>query len=151
MINQRGLDIIKFFEGLKLKAYECPASTAEKRFFTIGYGTTRIEGKQVQQNTTITAEQAEQYLKADLWIFEKAVSSLITSKINSNQYNAILCFVYNVGAGNFKTSTLLKKVNINPADTSIKDEFLKWNKANGKTLQGLTNRRTKEAELYFTL
>lgn len=111
--------------------------------------TTRIDGKPVPPNPTITNEQSLEYLKCDLWYLKKSVSSLVTSKINNNQFSAIGCFAYNVGADNLKSSRLLKKINANPDDISIKDEFLKWNKAGGKVLGALTNRRTKEAELFF--
>ena len=73
-----------------------------------------------------------------------------TSNLNQNQFNALVSFAYNVGTGNFSSSTLLKKVNRNPDDLTIKDEFLRWNKAGGKVLNGLTNRRNEEADLYFS-
>ena len=82
--------------------------------------------------------------------FAKRVNELVTSNINQNQFNALVSFAYNVGTGNFSSSTLLKKVNRNPNDLTIKDEFLRWNKAGGKVLNGLTNRRNEEADLYFS-
>jgi len=81
--------------------------------------------------------------------FAKRVDTLVTSNINQNQFNALVSFAYNVGTGNFASSTLLKKVNKNPNDLTIKAEFLRWNKANGKVINGLTNRRIEEADLYF--
>ena len=68
--------------------------------------------------------------------------------INQNKFDALCCFAYNVGVNALKSSTLLKKVNINPNDPTIKNEFLKWNKANGRALTGLTKRRQEEADLY---
>ena len=82
--------------------------------------------------------------------FAKRVNTLVTSNLNQNQFNALVSFAYNVGTGNFSSSTLLKKVNRNPDDLTIKDEFLRWNKAGGKVLNGLTNRRNEEAILYFS-
>jgi lysozyme len=90
--------------------------------------------------------------------FAKDVSKSIKSIISQNQLNALTAFAYNVGFGDvqkkipgFVTSTLLKKVNANPNDPTIKEEFLKWNKSNGKILQGLINRRRAESNLYFQI
>lgn len=80
---------------------------------------------------------------------QKKVSKLITSPLNQNQFNAIVSFSYNCGISNLKSSTLLKKVNFNPSDLTIKDEFLKWDKSRGKVLKGLTRRRELESEIYF--
>ena len=66
------------------------------------------------------------------------------------QFDALVSFAYNVGVGNFAKSTLLKKVNANPNDPTIRSEFEKWNKANGRVLKGLVTRRKEEADLYFT-
>ena len=74
----------------------------------------------------------------------------IIDKINQNQKDALTDFAYNCGVGNLKNSTLLKKVNANPIDASIRAEFLRWDKANGKVLAGLTRRREAEANLYFS-
>jgi lysozyme len=70
--------------------------------------------------------------------------------LNSNQFSALVCFCYNVGVGNFKKSTLLAKVNQNPSDPTIRDEFMRWNKGGGQVLNGLTRRRKAEADLYYT-
>ena len=82
--------------------------------------------------------------------FAEDVLKLVKSKITVNQLNALTSFAYNVGVANLQKSTLLKLVNINPNDGNIAKEFLKWNKANGKVLNGLTNRRIAESALYFT-
>lgn len=143
-INQAGIDLIKSFEGLYLKAYLCPANVP-----TIGYGTIRYpDGTKVKLGDVCTEADAEVYLKHDLLTFEQSVDALCVDSINENQFSALVSFAYNLGAGNLKSSTLLKKVNANPNDQTIAAEFLKWNKAGGKTLAGLTRRRQAEAELY---
>lgn len=139
-----GIDLIKQFEGLKLQSYLCPA-----KIWTIGYGTTRINGKPVKPGMTCTQEEAEEYLSTDLVPFEATVNSNVKSKLTQNQFDALVCFVYNVGPNNFLGSTLLKKLNANDMFGAA-DEFLKWNKANGKVLAGLTTRRTNERTLFLT-
>ena len=89
-------------------------------------------------------------MEALLVSFEKAVDSYCIDTINQSQFDALCSFAYNCGVGNLKSSTLLKKVNVNPDDPTIKDEFLKWTKGGGKTLPGLVKRRTEEAQLYFS-
>ena len=137
--SEIGLDLIKSFEGLKLESYLCPA-----KVWTIGYGHTQG----VRQGQAISEQQAESLLKGDLLIYEKAVLSH-NLKLNQNQFDALVSFTYNVGPGNLAKSTLLRKVKLNPNDLSIRDEFMKWNKAKGKVLAGLTRRRKAEADLYF--
>lgn len=144
-ISQKGIDLIKEFEGFSAKMYKDAVGLP-----TIGYGTL-IDTKEENYLKTkiITKQEAEQLLRKDVEIFESSVNKMITSKINQNQYDAIVCFVYNLGANNFRKSTLLKKININPNDKTIRDEFMKWNKAGGMILKGLTRRRKAEADLYF--
>lgn len=134
-----GVKLIQYFEGLELKAYKCPAGV-----WTIGYGHT----KGVKQGDVITPDQATAYLQADLADAEKTVNSQ-NLKINQNQYDALVSFTFNVGTGNFLKSTLLKKVKINPDDTSIRSEFAKWKYGSGEVLPGLVRRREAEANLYF--
>lgn len=134
-----GVKLIQEFEGLELKAYKCPAGV-----WTIGYGHT----KGVKQGDVITPAQATAYLQADLADAEKAVNSQ-NLKISQNQYDALVSFTFNVGTGNFLKSTLLKKVKINPDETSIRSEFAKWKYGSGKVLPGLVRRREAEANLYF--
>lgn len=145
--SQKGLDLIKRFEGLKLKSYLCPASIA-----SIGYGNTYYpSGSKVKlTDPAITKEKAEELLKFMLGSYEKSVDSFCRDDINQNQFDALVSFAYNCGVNNLKSSTLLKKVNANPNDPTIKAEFLKWNKANGRVLAGLTKRRQAEADLYFS-
>jgi lysozyme len=145
--SQKGLDLIKRFEGLKLKPYLCPASIV-----TIGYGNTYYpSGAKVKlTDPAITQIVAEALLKQLLGSYEMAVDSFCRDDINQNQFDALVSFAYNCGVNNLKSSTLLKKVNANPNDPTIKAEFLKWNKGGGKVLAGLTKRRQAEADLYFS-
>jgi len=146
-ISQGGIDLIKKFEGLKLKPYLCSAGVP-----TIGYGNTFYEnGKKVTLNDpAITEKRAEELIAYLLVSFEKYVDSYCRDDINQNQFDALVSFAYNLGPNSLKASTLLKKVNVNPSDPTIKDEFLKWTKAGGRVLKGLVLRRESEASLYFS-
>ena len=145
--GQLGLNLIRKFEGFYAKPYLCPAGIP-----TIGYGATYYpNGKRVTlQDAAITEQQAEEMLVSMLKTYEQSVDSFTRDDINQNQFDALVSFAYNLGAKNLQGSTLLKKVNANPNDVAIKLEFLKWNKAAGKVLSGLTKRRQEEADLYFS-
>ena len=145
IINEKGKTLIKTYEGLKLKAYKCSAGVP-----TIGYGATFYEnGTKVKMADVITKERAEQLFDYHIKLFSDKVAKVVP-ELNSNQFSSLVSFAFNVGIGNFKSSTLLKKVKVNPQDESIGDEFLRWNKAGGKVVKGLTNRRNSEKELYFS-
>jgi lysozyme len=144
--SQKCIDLIKQFEGFEKTSYKCPAG-----IWTIGYGSTMWnDGRKVEQGQKITLEGGEMLLR---WELKNKSSALIGLTLNQNQYDALLSFIYNLGVGAFKKSTLYKKVKINANDDSIRDEFMKWNKArvNGKLveLKGLTNRRKSEINLYY--
>jgi len=142
--NEAGLNLIKEFEGLRLKAYRCPAGVK-----TIGYGTTIYPGgNPVQMGDRCTEEEATEYLRSDIVKFENSVKLLINAELNENQFSALVSFTYNLGAGNLKKSTLRRRLNAD--DLDVGDEFLKWNKAGGRVLSGLTRRRYAEKELYET-
>jgi len=144
-VSTNCLTLIKKYEGLKLKSYLCPAGVA-----TIGYGNTRYkDGTPVTLGESITQDQADELLNSILEDFIESVNYLVKAPINQNQFDALVSFVYNVGSGNFQKSTLLKKINVNPNDPTIKDEFMRWVKSKGKVLDGLVKRRTSEAELYY--
>ena len=137
------IELIKKFEGCRLKAYKCPAGV-----WTIGYGHT--DG--VKEGDVITLVEAENMLIEDLKIYRWQVVKA-TEKychLNDFQIDALTSFNYNVGYGNLLKSTLLKKVRKDPNDASIRDEFKKWVYAGGKVLQGLVRRREAEANLYFS-
>lgn len=146
-LSQKGLELIKSFEGLSLVPYVCAGGIN-----TIGYGNTYYtNGKKVSlQDPKITALQAEELLRNSLSNYEKAVDSFCRDDISQSQFDALVSFCYNVGTGNLQKSTLIKKVNANPKDVTIADEFMKWNKAKGTVLKGLTRRRQAEANLYFS-
>ena len=138
--SPKGIALIKEFEGLRLKAYKCPGG-----IWTIGYGHTAG----VKPGMVISEAQAEEYLKADLIAFERYLNGLGLA-LNQNQFDALVSFIYNVGTGNFSSSTLLRKVRANPQDNSIMDEFLRWVYSKGRVLPGLQRRRLAEMKLYFS-
>jgi lysozyme len=138
-IGKAGLDLIKEFEGLKLRAYLCPA-----KVWTIGYGST---GPHVTAGKVITNAEAEDLLKEDLARFERAVTGFVTVSLTQNQYDALVSFAFNVGISALERSTLLKRVNAKRFD-DVPAEFLKWNRAGGRPLAGLTRRRAAEAALF---
>lgn len=146
-LSDKGYDLIKKFEGYSDKPYKCPAGIS-----TIGYGNTYYpNGNKVKiTDPKITKEYANEILAHTADEFAQDVLKLVKSKITVNKLNALTSFAYNVGVNNLAKSTLLKLVNINPNDAMIAKEFLKWNKAGGKVLNGLTNRRIAESALYFT-
>ena len=147
-ISNKGLNLIQRFEGLNLKPYKCPAG-----IWTIGYGSTFYsDGKKVQAgDSPISQAEATDLLIETLKHYERSVDSFCRDDINQNQFDALVSFCYNVGAGSLKSSTLLKKVNANPLDATIPAEFMKWNKGGGKVLKGLTERRKAEADLYVSI
>lgn len=141
-----GVSLIKQFEGFRSKAYLCPA-----KVWTIGYGTTVYpDGAKVKEGDVCTDKEATRYLTNDVKKFEKSVNSLVKTYITQNQFDALVSFTYNLGSSNLKKSTLLKKINVNPLEPSIRNEFLKWVNAGGKKLEGLVRRRKAEADLYFS-
>lgn len=142
-LSQRGIDLIKQFEGYSSKAYPDPATGGAP--WTIGYGTTNG----VKPGMVITAEQAEKMLRDDVAKFESGVSSLITAPTTQGQFDAMVSLAYNIGLGNFGKSTLLKKHNAR-CYTCAADQFRVWNRANGKVMNGLTKRRAAEREVYMS-
>lgn len=141
-VSQTGLDLIKHFEGLSLKAYKCPAGV-----WTIGYGTTGVP--EARLGVVISAARAEELLAIDVDKFSRQVWVLVSDVvINQHQMDALIAFAYNVGIGAFKTSTLLKKL-LQKDYTGVSKEFLRWTKANGKELPGLVKRRRAESLLFL--
>lgn len=136
--GQHGIDLIKKYESCKLTAYLCPA-----KVWTIGYGHTQG----VKQGDKITQAQADKFLADDLESFEYYVRAVVFKELNQSQFDALVSFVFNGGSGNFKKSTLLKLLNEGKF-TQAALEFSKWNKADGKVLEGLTKRRESERLLF---
>lgn len=137
--SQKGIDLIKKFEGCRLEAYKCPAG-----IWTIGYGHT----KGVKDGMIITQEQAEEFLREDLRIFEQTVESCVKVPLSQNQFDALVSFCYNCGSGALRTSTLLRLLNDGKYSDAGK-QFLRWNKAGGRVLAGLTRRREEEKKLFL--
>lgn len=134
-ISQKGIDLIKRFEGCRLEAYKCPAG-----IWTIGYGHT----KDVKPGQKITEIQAEEFLKQDLKTFETQVNNNVFISLNQNQFDALVSFTYNCGLGNLKTLTKNRNAD------KIANALLLYNKAGGKTLEGLKRRREAEKNLFCT-
>jgi len=141
-----GIELIKKFEGFMSKPYKCPAGIP-----TIGYGATFYPNgtKVTMSDKSITIQEGTALLASMLTTFEQYVDSYCIDNINQNQFDALVSFCYNLVPANLKSSTLLSKVHLDPADVTIRAEFMKWNKAGGRVLKGLTTRRTAEADLYF--
>ncbi|WP_291207116.1 lysozyme [Hyphomonas sp.] len=142
-ISDEGLKLIMQFEGLRLKAYRCPAGV-----WTIGYGHTNAAGApDVREGFRITAEEAEVILRKDLAAFEAAVAGMVKTKLTQAQFDVLVSFAYNCGVGALTASTLLKRVNAGAFD-AVPAELMKWTKAKGKELPGLVRRRRAEAALW---
>jgi len=146
LITQKGIDLLKHLEGFRDRMYLDSAGLP-----TIGFGTL-IDTKEEAylMTATITEEVGEALLKKDVMKTEARLIPLLKQSPNSNQMDAIILFAYNVGTTALRTSTLLKKFNIDPDDISIRDEFMKWVFADHKRIPGLFNRRQQEADLYYS-
>lgn len=145
--SEKGIDFIKGFESLSLKPYLDSVNVP-----TIGYGATFYQdgSKVTMFDKPLTVKEAEELLAFHLEEFESCVDDNLKEKeLTQNQYDALVSFAFNLGCGNLKNSTLIKKVKNNPLDKTIYNEFLKWNKAGGKVLRGLTRRRIGEADMYI--
>ncbi len=140
-INEKGLDLIKYFEGLRLKAYKDAIGK-----LTIGFGHT---GPDVTPGLVIDQQKANELLSKDVKWAETAVNHAVKVPINTNQFSALVCFTYNVGSGNLNQSGLLKDINEGKFEEAA-DGFGKWIYAKGKSLSGLVARREKEKELFTT-
>lgn len=137
--SQAGRDLIKKYEGLRLKAYKCPAGV-----WTVGYGHTRG----VTSSTEISQSMADLFLQDDIRPLERHINKLGIN-FRQGQFDALVSFMFNLGEGNFNKSTLKKKILAGGNDEDIAAEFKKWNKAGGKVLDGLTKRREEEAEMWL--
>lgn len=140
-INAAGLALVKSFEGLRLDAYRCPAGVA-----TIGYGST---GAHVRMGMTITPGEAERLLEKDLSRFEAGVTAMTGSAATSeDEFSAMVSLAFNIGLGNFATSTLLKR---HKAGNKVgaANAFLSWIYTNKQKLAGLVRRREAERDLYL--
>jgi len=141
--SKNGLHLTEQFEGLRLTAYPDPGTGGAP--WTIGYGHT---GPDVHPGLTITQQQAENLLATDIQTASDAVNRLVKYELTQEEFDALVDFTYNCGAGNLQASTLLKKVNAGDMVGASK-EFAKWNLANGHVLQGLVKRRQEEMRLFL--
>jgi lysozyme len=138
--SQKGLRLIQKHEGLRLKAYRCPAGV-----WTIGWGHT---GKDVRPGKVITKDEAEALLRRDLDRFERAVDRAVKVEMTQPQFDALVSFAYNVGETGMAKSTVVRRLNAGN-ERGAADAFLMWNKAKGKVLPGLTRRRKEERKLFL--
>lgn len=138
-ISKEGIEMIKEFEGFRDEAYRCAAGR-----LTIGYGHT----KDVKEGDIVSADAAEEMLRKEVRWAENAVRKYVKANITDSQEDALVSFVYNVGENAFRNSTLLRKLNSGDYQGSA-EEFMKWNKAGGRVLRGLSARRGRERELFF--
>ncbi|MGE4351943.1 MAG: lysozyme [Bdellovibrionales bacterium] len=137
-VCEDGVALIKEYEGLRLKAYRCPA-----HIWTIGYGHTRT----VYPSMEITEEEAEHLLYEDLFIVEQAIGRLVKVPLNDYQFAALVAFAFNVGIGNLEKSTLLRLLNRGWYE-QVPAQLSRWNRSNGQVLGGLARRRAAEARLW---
>lgn len=151
--SKKIVEFITKFEGFESKPYLDIAGVP-----TIGYGATYYQdGRKVKMSDPpITNACALDLKEFHIEETEKVVRKYVKSNINQNQFDALVSWIYNLGEGNLKTSTLLKKINANPNAPTIRNSWVQWNKArNPKTKQlevsnGLTTRRNEEADIYFS-
>ncbi len=145
--SKAGIDLIAKFEGFSSKPYLCPAQVA-----TIGFGSTRwADGRAVSlQDEPITRDEGFELLAATLVGFEQTVNKAVTVELKQHQFDALVCLCYNIGGGNFKASTLVKLANHGQPVEEVAAQFLRWNKAGGKPLAGLTRRREAEKALFLS-
>ena len=140
--SKNGLHLTENFEGLRLTAYPDPATHGDP--WTIGYGHT---GAEVHQGMIITQEQAEEFLMQDVQKAVQTVNLKVHTDLTQNEFDALVDFVFNCGAGNFAGSTLLKKINAGDMEGAAL-EFQKWDKAAGHVMAGLVRRRQAETDLF---
>lgn len=146
-VSKECLDLIRRWESFRAEPYLCPAG-----YPTIGYGSRfYLTGIGVSmKDPPISLEKAEELLAMSAQVFWDLANGLIKPKLNPNQMAAVTSFVWNIGPGAFRTSSLLKLINKFPESPKIRDEFLRWKHINGNPSKGLLNRRKAEADLYFT-
>lgn len=134
--------LVKRSEGDVLKAYPDPATGGAP--WTIGYGHT---GPEVHPGMVVTQQEAEAILEQDLFKVGRQVAKVIKVELTQDEFDALVCFVFNIGIGNFMKSTMLKLINEGRFDAAA-DEFDKWTKAAGHVMPGLVTRRHDEKDLF---
>lgn len=141
-LSYNGLEFIKLNEGFEEKAYKDTGGV-----WTIGYGSTKVDGTPVQQGQTITPEKAAAQLQFDIAWAQTAVNKMVTVPLSQNQFDALVDFVYNVGESAFSKSTLRRVLNQRNYAEAAK-QFLRWVYDNGKVIEGLKNRRERTVTLF---
>jgi lysozyme len=136
--SARAIEHIKQHEGLHLKAYLCPAGV-----WSIGWGHTRS----VRKGQQITLQQARDFLDRDVADAERCILQNVTVELTQGQFDALVSFVFNLGCGSLRRSTLLRHLNAGAHQTASK-EFTRWNKAGGRVLRGLVRRREAEQMMF---
>lgn len=140
-ISQKGIDLIKEFEGFRAKSYKCPAGV-----WTIGYGHTAG----VKPGMTVTREQGEAMLRKDLKIYERHVAEALgDTKTSQGQWDALVSFCYNAGPGNLRKSSMLR-LHKQGKFKAAAEAFMAWTKGGGRVLPGLVRRRKAERALYLS-
>lgn len=143
-IPQQAIDLIKSFEGCRLDAYNDVAGK-----LTIGWGHLVLRGEGYHLGDTITQEQADGIFIRDLEPAAQAVENAVTVDLNDNQFSALISFAFDLGGGALRSSTLLRELNAGNYDSAA-DQFLRWNKAGGREVAGLTRRRNAERDLFLS-
>tara|TARA_R110001583_G_scaffold7810_1_gene38253 strand:+ start:2641 stop:3084 length:444 start_codon:yes stop_codon:yes gene_type:complete len=137
-ISLEGLGLIKKFEGCELEAYKCAAGV-----WTIGYGST----KGVEEGDSLTQEDADKLLRHEMDEYEGYIKDMVKIDLKQNEFDSLVSWVFNLGPANLKASTMLKVINDNKLE-EVPSQMKRWNKANGKVLEGLIRRREAEALLF---
>lgn len=146
MFDLSGQQFLTSVEGVRYKAYKDTGGV-----WTIGRGITYYEdGSKVKAGDTITKEREQKLFQITLNAYVNNVNKNVKKSLTQNQFNALVSFCYNIGITAFNKSTLLKRVNANPHNPDIRNQFMRWVYDNGKKVPGLVNRRKKEADLYFS-
>lgn len=142
-LNERGLELLKTFEGCRLRAYPDPGTGGDP--WTVGYGHT---GPEVVPGLIWTQDQCDRELVYDVARFCEAVEEALTVDVSENEFAAMVCLAFNIGAAAFRKSTLLRLVNEGDM-AGAAEQFLRWNRAGGRVMEGLTRRRTAERALFL--
>lgn len=142
-LSDKGLDLIKKFEGCELTAYPDPGTGGDP--WTIGYGHT---GPEVKEGLAITQSEADEYLKNDVMKFEEGVTDLLEVEVTQGEFDALVSFAYNCGLGALRSSTLLRLLNAGNK-LAASQQFSRWDKSGGRVLAGLTRRREAERQTFL--
>lgn len=137
--SKRGVELIKQYEGCKLYAYRDAVGVP-----TIGYGHT----KNVYMGMAITKEKADEFLVSDIEPIEKALN-ILGVPFMQQQFDALVSWIFNLGIGNFNSSTMKKFIMARRSNIEITDQMVKWHNAGGKPLLGLKKRRVAEANMWL--